>query len=73
MLKFHLYSDRVGFAGETGPRSIVRTEVRCPKSGQIRKCFDATKAEEQYDLLVEFIHNLYFRSVPFLCDATLCL
>ncbi|KAE8750900.1 hypothetical protein FOCC_FOCC002328 [Frankliniella occidentalis] len=52
---------KVGFAGEAGPRSIVPSEVRCPKDGRTRKVFDAVKADEQYNLLVEFIHNLYFR------------
>ncbi|XP_034254968.1 actin-related protein 10 [Thrips palmi] len=52
---------KAGFAGEAAPRCIVRTEVRCSRSGQMRKVFDALNSDEQYDLLVDFIHNLYFR------------
>ncbi|KAK3918757.1 Actin-related protein 10 [Frankliniella fusca] len=52
---------KVGFAGEAGPRSIVPSEVRSLKDGRTRKVFDAVKADDQYNLLVEFIHNLYFR------------
>ncbi|KAK7863333.1 hypothetical protein R5R35_009689 [Gryllus longicercus] len=52
---------KFGFAGETGPRCIISTEVMCQESGRIKKIFSYSNEEELYSLLVEFIHNLYFR------------
>lgn len=53
----------MGFSGEFAPRCITRSEVRCKQSGQYRKIFDYENAEDLYDLLVEFIHVLYFKCV----------
>lgn len=52
---------KIGFAGETGPRCIIRTQVVCQETGKVKKVSDYETEEELYDLLVEFIHNLYFR------------
>ncbi|XP_069684349.1 actin-related protein 10 [Periplaneta americana] len=52
---------KFGFAGESGPRCIVRTEIRCPETKQVKKVLNYSSKEELYDLLVEFLHNLYFR------------
>lgn len=52
---------KVGYAGEPAPRSILPTELRCPETGRIQRVFDAVTFDEKYDLLVEFIHTLYFR------------
>lgn len=58
----HLYF-RIGFSGEFAPRCITRSEVRCKETGKIRKIFDYDNAQDLYDLLVEFIHVLYFKYV----------
>lgn len=52
---------KFGFAGESGPRCIVRTEVKCPETKQVKKVLNYSSKGELYDLLVEFIHILYFR------------
>jgi actin-related protein 10 len=52
---------KFGFAGESGPRCIVRTEVKCPETKQVKKVLYYSSKEDLYDLLVEFIHTLYFR------------
>lgn len=52
---------KFGFAGESGPRCIVRTEVECPETKQVKKVLNYSSKEDLYALLVEFIHTLYFR------------
>lgn len=52
---------RLGFSGEFAPRTIIRSEVRCKETGKIRKLFDYENVQDLYDLLVEFIHLLYFK------------
>ncbi|XP_021913743.1 actin-related protein 10 isoform X2 [Zootermopsis nevadensis] len=52
---------KFGFAGESGPRCIIQTEVKCPETKQVKKVLHYSSKEDLYDLLVEFIHNLYFR------------
>ncbi|PSN40530.1 hypothetical protein C0J52_12264 [Blattella germanica] len=52
---------KFGFAGESGPRCIVRSEIKCPDTNKVKKVLSYSNEEELYDLLVEFIHNLYFR------------
>jgi len=59
----NLSCSRFGFAGESGPRCIVRTEVKCPETKQVKKVANYTSKEDLYDLLVEFIHILYFRYI----------
>lgn len=60
-LKLLLLIHRFGFTGEFSPRAIFRSEVRCKKSGQLRKVLDYNSQEDLYDLLVEFIHVIYFK------------
>jgi hypothetical protein len=54
---------RFGFAGESGPRCIIRTEVKCPETKQVKKVLNYSSKGELYDLLVEFLHILYFRYI----------
>ncbi|XP_012264359.2 actin-related protein 10 [Athalia rosae] len=54
---------KYGFTGESVPRGIIRTEVRCPETPKIRKVFLYEDADDLYQLLVEFIHLLFFRHV----------
>ncbi|KAM9293859.1 actin-related protein 10 [Gastrophryne carolinensis] len=53
---------KCGFAGETGPRCIIRSEIRKPGlTKPIRVVQYNINTEELYSYLVEFIHMLYFR------------
>nr|CAD7455912.1 unnamed protein product [Timema tahoe] len=52
---------RVGFAGESGPRAIVKTEVKNPESKLCQKISDYANEEQLYDFLVDFFHNICFR------------
>ncbi|KRT78770.1 hypothetical protein AMK59_7876 [Oryctes borbonicus] len=52
---------KIGFSGEFAPRAIISSEVRCKNTNQIRKIYDYKDKEDLYDLLVEFIHLLYFK------------
>lgn len=52
---------RFGFAGEASPRCIVRSEVKCPKSGKIRQVMNFSDKDDFYDLLVDFLHLLFFK------------
>ncbi|XP_046624515.1 actin-related protein 10 [Neodiprion virginianus] len=54
---------KYGYAGESVPRGIIKTEVKCPESGKIRKVFSYEDSQDLYQLLVEFIHLLFFRHV----------
>jgi len=54
---------KFGFAGEASPRCIVRSEVKCPKSGKIRQVLNFTDKEDLYALLVDFLHILFFKHV----------
>ncbi|XP_012233537.1 actin-related protein 10 [Linepithema humile] len=54
---------KFGYAGEASPRGIVRTEVRCPESKKIRRIIDYNDVEDLYQLLVEFLHLLFFKYV----------
>ncbi|XP_014481058.1 PREDICTED: actin-related protein 10 [Dinoponera quadriceps] len=54
---------KFGYAGETSPRGIIRTEVRCPESKKIRRIIDHIDVEDLYQLLVEFLHLLFFKYV----------
>jgi hypothetical protein len=70
----HILPLRFGFAGESGPRCIVRTEVKCPETKQVKKVLNYSSKDELYDLLVEFIHTLYFRYTnAWLCLGFYCL
>nr|CAD7203404.1 unnamed protein product [Timema douglasi] len=51
---------KVGFAGESGPRAIVKTEVKNPDSKLCQKISDYANEEQLYDFLVDFFHNICF-------------
>uniref|UniRef100_A0AAY4BYJ9 Actin-related protein 10 n=1 Tax=Denticeps clupeoides TaxID=299321 RepID=A0AAY4BYJ9_9TELE len=53
---------KCGFAGETGPRFIIPSEIQRPGQQQPIKVVQYhINTEELYSNLKEFIHNLYFR------------
>ncbi|XP_064184952.1 actin-related protein 10-like isoform X1 [Anguilla rostrata] len=53
---------KCGFAGETGPRCIIPSEVQTPDLQQPIKVFQHNiNSEELYSILKDFIHMLYFR------------
>ncbi|XP_026526002.1 actin-related protein 10 [Pseudonaja textilis] len=53
---------KCGFAGETGPRCVIPSEVKKPGvSKPIRVVQYNINTEELYSYLKEFIHMLYFR------------
>ncbi|CAF89326.1 unnamed protein product [Tetraodon nigroviridis] len=53
---------KCGFAGETGPRFIIPSEIRKPGQQQAIKVVQYNiNTEELYAILKEFIHLLYFR------------
>ncbi|XP_034175360.2 actin-related protein 10 [Osmia lignaria lignaria] len=58
----HAYT-KFGYAGEATPRGIIRTEIKCSESKELRKIYDYKDTEDLYQLLVEFLHALFFRHV----------
>ncbi|XP_011863461.1 PREDICTED: actin-related protein 10-like [Vollenhovia emeryi] len=54
---------KFGYAGEATPRGIIRTEVRCSESKKTRKIVDYKDTEDLYQLLVDFLHLLFFKYV----------
>ncbi|XP_018563713.1 actin-related protein 10 [Anoplophora glabripennis] len=52
---------KFGFTGEFAPRNIIKSEVRCKKTGELKRLWDFKTPDELYDLLVEFIHIIYFK------------
>ncbi|XP_044581477.1 actin-related protein 10, partial [Cotesia glomerata] len=54
---------KFGYAGEGTPRGIVRTEVKCPDTKQMRKIYKYIDTDDLYQLLVEFFHVIFFRHV----------
>ncbi|XP_076756917.1 actin-related protein 10 [Xylocopa sonorina] len=54
---------KFGYAGEPAPRGIIRTEVKCPETKELRRIYDYTDTEDLYQLLVEFLHALFLRHV----------
>ncbi|XP_070605845.1 actin-related protein 10 [Erythrolamprus reginae] len=53
---------KCGFAGETGPRCVIPSEIKRPDvSKPIRVVQYNINTEELYSYLKEFIHMLYFR------------
>nr|CAI5826474.1 unnamed protein product [Callosobruchus analis] len=52
---------KFGFTGEFSPRSIIKSEVVCTKTKQLRKIWDFKSEEDLYDLLVDFIHIIFFK------------
>lgn len=60
-LMFSIYFCRMGFCGEFAPRYIIPSEVTCKTTNKNRKLFDFENAEDLYDLLVQFLSNIYFK------------
>lgn len=54
---------KFGYAGESSPRGFVRTQVKCPESKEVRRIFSYKDTEDLYQLLVEFLHLLFFRHI----------
>lgn len=54
---------KFGYAGEPTPRGIIRTEIKCPETKELRRIYDYKNTEDLYQLLVEFLHALFFRHV----------
>ncbi|XP_051951628.1 actin-related protein 10 [Xyrauchen texanus] len=53
---------KCGFAGETGPRFVIPSEIKHPGSQEaVRVVQYNINTEELYNILKEFIHLLYFR------------
>jgi len=52
---------KVGFAGESHPRAIIRSSVKCMKSGEIQTLSSSKNEDDLYILLVEFLHQIYYR------------
>ncbi|NP_001177675.1 actin related protein 11 [Nasonia vitripennis] len=52
---------KYGYAGEAAPRGIIRTEVKCPESKEFRKIFSYKDEDDLYQLLVEFLHYIFFK------------
>ncbi|KAL3267076.1 hypothetical protein HHI36_011216 [Cryptolaemus montrouzieri] len=50
---------KFGFTSEPAPRSIYRTQVK--SKGQIRELWDYRDAQDLYDMLVDFFHDIYFK------------
>uniref|UniRef100_A0AAR5NZ05 Actin-related protein 10 n=1 Tax=Dendroctonus ponderosae TaxID=77166 RepID=A0AAR5NZ05_DENPD len=51
---------KFGFTGEFAPRHIIRSEVRCKRTCQMKKLCDYESSQDLYDFLVDFIHMIYF-------------
>jgi actin-related protein 10 len=56
---------KFGFSGEYAPRCIIRSEVCCKKTNTIRRILDYKDEKDLYDLLVDFVHVLYFKYALF--------
>lgn len=54
---------KLGFSGEFSPRYIIRSEVRCKETGLMRNIRDYKDDGDLYDVLVDFLHTLYFKYV----------
>ena len=54
---------KFGYAGEAAPRSIIRTEVKCSETREIRRIYDYKDTEDLYQLLVDFLQALFFKHV----------
>nr|XP_023025103.1 actin-related protein 10 [Leptinotarsa decemlineata] len=52
---------KFGFSGEFSPRTIIKSEVRCKTSKQFRRVWNYKSAEDLYDLLVDFMHSIFFK------------
>lgn len=61
LITYYINSFRFGFTSEFAPRYIIRSEVRCKKTGRCRSICDYESPEDLHDLLVDFIHTIYFK------------
>eukprot|EP00058_Branchiostoma_floridae_P027718 XP_002613209.1 hypothetical protein BRAFLDRAFT_262678 [Branchiostoma floridae] len=54
---------KLGFAGECGPRAIIPSEVKRQQTGKVVRLEDYynTNQDELFAVLVEFLHQMYFR------------
>ncbi|XP_066280528.1 actin-related protein 10-like [Branchiostoma lanceolatum] len=54
---------KLGFAGECGPRAIIPSEVKILQTGKVVRLEDYynTNQDELFAVLVEFLHQMYFR------------
>lgn len=52
---------KIGISGEYTPRAIIRSEVQCKRTNTRRKLTSYSDKEDLYDLLVEFVHLIYFK------------
>lgn len=57
----YVFFCRFGFTNEFSPRHIIRSEVLCKRTNQIRRLCDCDSPQDLYDLLVDFIHMIYFK------------
>ncbi|XP_078001136.1 actin-related protein 10-like [Glandiceps talaboti] len=72
---------KVGFAGEPSPRSIIPSEVKRARSETVQRVdVNAVNSEDLYNVLIDFIHYLYFRHLlvnprdrrVVICESVLC-
>ncbi|XP_043284661.1 actin-related protein 10 isoform X2 [Venturia canescens] len=54
---------KFGYSGKSSPRGIIRTEIKCSVTKKMRKIFEYNDTEDLYQLLVEFLHALFFKHV----------
>ncbi|XP_014238646.1 actin-related protein 10 [Trichogramma pretiosum] len=58
----HAYT-KFGFVSEAAPRGIVRSEIKCPNTDTIRNIFSYKDQNDLYELLVEFLHSIFFKRI----------
>ncbi|XP_030338984.1 uncharacterized protein LOC115606725 isoform X3 [Strigops habroptila] len=69
----HMLYFRCGFAGETGPRCIIPSEIKKPDvTKPVRVVQYNINTEELYSYLKESIHMLYFRFLSDVLSCELC-
>ncbi|XP_025835083.1 actin-related protein 10 isoform X2 [Agrilus planipennis] len=54
---------KLGFSGEFAPRHIIRSEVTLKGSNLTREIYSYVNGDDLYDLLVEFLHMIFFKYV----------
>ncbi|KAG8229891.1 hypothetical protein J437_LFUL009755 [Ladona fulva] len=52
---------KCGFAGESSPRCIVESKVKIQDTGEERLISSYRNEEDLYNLLLHFVHYLYFK------------
>ncbi|XP_070576671.1 actin-related protein 10-like [Ptychodera flava] len=72
---------KIGFAGESSPRSIIPSEIKRSRTEKIDKVdIFAVDSEELYAILIDFLHHIYFRHLlvnprdrrVVICESVLC-